>query len=429
MKSKFWITLLGMVLFPMTSAWAADELNSGDTAWIIVSTALVMMMTPAGLALFYGGMSRYKNLLNTYAMTFCSYCLASIVWVVWGYSLSFGPDIGGLIGGLDHFLFSGIDVDSLSGTIPTSVFALFQMTFAGITVALVLGSVVDRVKFSFWLVFTVLWVTVVYTPVCHWAWGGGWMSQMGALDFAGGTVVHINAGVAGLVLCLVLGKRIGWGKEAMFPSSVTLTALGAALLWFGWFGFNAGSQLAADGLAGSAFLVTNTSAAMGAMTWMTAEWLADGKPSLLGIASGAVAGLVAITPAAGFVGVGASLIMGLVAGGLGFIFVAKIKHKLGYDDSLDAFGVHGICGIWGALATGLFANPAVNEAGAGLFYGNPRQVWIQLVSIVGTAAFSAVATFIVIMVTRVITGGIRIDKESEVEGLDNAFHGERGFEM
>jgi len=429
MKSKFWITLLGMVLFPMTSAWAADELNSGDTAWIIVSTALVMMMTPAGLALFYGGMSRYKNLLNTYAMTFCSYCLASIVWVVWGYSLSFGPDIGGLIGGLDQFLFSGIDVDSLSGTIPTSVFALFQMTFAGITVALVLGSVVDRVKFSFWLVFTVLWVTVVYTPVCHWAWGGGWMSQMGALDFAGGTVVHINAGVAGLVLCLVLGKRIGWGKEAMFPSSVTLTALGAALLWFGWFGFNAGSQLAADGLAGSAFLVTNTSAAMGAMTWMTAEWLADGKPSLLGIASGAVAGLVAITPAAGFVGVGASLIMGLVAGGLGFIFVAKIKHKLGYDDSLDAFGVHGICGIWGALATGLFANPAVNEAGAGLFYGNPRQVWIQLVSIVGTAAFSAVATFIVIMVTRVITGGIRIDKESEVEGLDNAFHGERGFEM
>jgi Amt family ammonium transporter len=429
MKSKFWIPLLGMVLCPMTSAWAADELNSGDTAWIIVSTALVMMMTPAGLALFYGGMSRYKNLLNTYAMTFCSYCIASIVWVAWGYSLSFGPDIAGFIGGLDHFLFSGIDVGSLSGTIPTSVFALFQMTFAGITVALVLGSVVDRIKFSFWLVFTVLWVTVVYTPVCHWAWGGGWMSQMGALDFAGGTVVHINAGVAGLVLCLVLGKRLGWGKEAMFPSSVTLTALGAALLWFGWFGFNAGSQLAADGLAGSAFLVTNTSAATAAMAWMTAEWLADGKPSLLGIASGAVAGLVAITPAAGFVGVGSSLIIGLVAGILGFIFVAKIKHKLGYDDSLDAFGVHGICGIWGALATGLFANPAINEAGAGLFYGNPGQVWIQVVSIVGTAAFSAVATFIVIMVTRVITGGIRIDKESEIEGQDNAFHGERGFEM
>ena len=429
MKSKFWLILLSIVLFPLSSAWAADELNAGDTAWIIVSTALVMMMTPAGLALFYGGMSRYKNLLNTYAMTFCSYCLASIVWVAWGYSLSFGTDIGGVIGGLDHFLFSGIGVDSLSGTIPTSVFALFQMTFAGITVALVLGSVVDRVKFSFWLVFTVLWVTVVYTPVCHWAWGGGWMAQMGALDFAGGTVVHINAGVAGLVLCLVLGKRIGWGKEAMFPSSVTLTALGAALLWFGWFGFNAGSQLAADGLAGSAFLVTNTSAATGAMAWMLSEWITDGKPSLLGIASGAVAGLVAITPAAGFVGVGASLIMGLVAGIIGFIFVAKIKHKLGYDDSLDAFGVHGICGIWGALATGLFANPAINEAGVGLFFGNPKQVWIQLVSIIGTAIFSAAATFIVIMVTRLITGGIRIDRESEIEGLDNAFHGERGFEM
>ena len=429
MKLKIWMALICMVLFPLTPAWAADALNAGDTAWIIVSTALVMMMTPAGLALFYGGMSRYKNLLNTYAMTFCAYCIASIVWVAWGYSLAFGTDIKGFIGGLDHLLFSGITVDSLSGTIPTSVFALFQMTFAGITVALVLGSVVDRIKFSFWLVFTVLWVTVVYTPVCHWAWGGGWMAQMGALDFAGGTVVHINAGIAGLVLCLVLGKRIGWGKEAMFPSSVTLTALGAALLWFGWFGFNAGSQLAADGLAGSAFLVTNTSAATGAMAWMVAEWLADGKPSLLGIASGAVAGLVAITPAAGFVGVGASLIMGLVAGVLGFLFVAKIKHKLGYDDSLDAFGVHGICGIWGALATGLFANPAINEAGTGLFYGNPKQVWIQFVSIIGTAIFSAVATFVVIMVTRLITGGIRIDKESEVEGLDNAFHGERGFEM
>jgi Amt family ammonium transporter len=255
------------------------------------------------------------------------------------------------------------------------------------------------------------------------------MAQMGALDFAGGTVVHINAGIAGLVLCLVLGKRIGWGKEAMFPSSVTLTALGAALLWFGWFGFNAGSQLAADGLAGSAFLVTNTSAATAAMAWMLAEWLADGKPSLLGIASGAVAGLVAITPAAGFVDVGAALIIGLAAGILGFVFVAKIKHKLGYDDSLDAFGVHGICGIWGALATGLFANPAVNEAGTGLFYGNPKQVWIQLISIVGTAAYSAIATLIVIFVARLITGGIRIDKESEIEGLDNAFHGERGFEM
>lgn len=426
---KKWILTVGLVLFPLSTAFAADELNSGDTAWIIVSTALVMMMTPAGLALFYGGMSRYKNLLNTYAMTFAAYCLASIVWVAWGYSLAFGTDIGGLVGSLEHVLFAGIGVDSLSGTIPTSVFALFQMTFACITIALVLGSVVDRMKFSSWLVFTILWVTVVYAPVCHWAWGGGWMAQMGALDFAGGTVVHINAGIAGLVTCLVLGKRVGWGKEAMFPSSVTLTALGAALLWFGWFGFNAGSELAADGLAGSAFLVTNTSAATAAMTWMCAEWFTDAKPTLLGIASGAVAGLVAITPAAGFVNLGSSLIIGLVSGIIGFIFVAKLKHKLGYDDSLDAFGVHGICGIWGALATGLFASPAINEAGAGLFYGNPKQVWIQLVSIVGTAAYSAVATLIVIGVTRLLTGGLRIDKDSEIQGLDNAFHGERGFEI
>jgi len=429
MNLKKLMLVLGLVLMPFSTAFAADELNSGDTAWIIVATALVMMMTPAGLALFYGGMSRYKNLLNTYAMTFAAYCLSSIVWVAWGYSLAFGKDIGGVVGGLEHFLFAGIGVDSLYGSIPTSVFALFQMTFACITVALVLGSVVDRMKFSSWIVFTVLWVTIVYAPVCHWAWGGGWMAGMGALDFAGGTVVHINAGVAGLVLCLVLGKRIGYGKEAMFPSSVTLTALGAALLWFGWFGFNAGSELAADGLAGSAFLVTNTSAATAAMAWMCAEWLSDGQPTLLGIASGAVAGLVAITPAAGFVNLGSSLIIGLGAGIIGFIFVAKLKHKFGYDDSLDAFGVHGICGIWGALATGLFASPAVNAAGRGLFYGNPKQLWIQLVSIAGTAVFSAVATLIVIGITRLLTGGLRIDKDSEIQGLDNAFHGERGFEI
>ena len=431
MKVTYVLVVLLSTLFLAGPAVAADELNAGDTAWVIVATALVMMMTPAGLALFYGGMSRYKNLLNTYAMTFAAYCLASIVWVVWGYSLAFGPDFMGIVGNLNHLLFAGIGVDSIPEglTIPTSVFALFQMTFACITVALVLGSAVDRMKFSSWMVFTVLWVTLVYCPVAHWAWGGGWMGAMGALDFAGGTVVHINAGVAGLVLCLVLGKRIGYGKEAMFPSSVALTALGAALLWFGWFGFNAGSELAADGLAGSAFMVTNTSAAVGAMAWMFAEWMTEEKPTLLGIASGAVAGLVAITPAAGFVGIGASLIIGLVAGILGFIFVAKLKHKIGYDDSLDAFGVHGICGIWGALATGLFANPAVNEAGKGLFYGNASQLWIQFVSIIGTAVFSGIATLVVIGITRLLTGKIRIDRDSEIQGLDNAFHGERGFEI
>jgi Amt family ammonium transporter len=429
MKSKSMLATAVLVAFPFSSAIASEGLNSGDTAWMIVSTALVMMMTPAGLALFYGGMSRYKNLLNTFAMTVVAYCLASVIWMMWGYSIAFGPDKAGITGGLENMFLSGIGVNSLSGTIPTYVFALFQMTFAGITVALVLGSVVDRMKFSAWIVFTILWVTFIYCPIAHWVWGGGWMGNMGALDFAGGTVVHINAGVAGLVLALVLGKRIGYGKEAMFPSSIAFSALGAALLWFGWFGFNAGSQLAADGVAGSAFLVTNTSAAMGALTWMFAEWVVDKKPTVLGLASGIVAGLVAITPAAGFVNLAAALIIGLVAGLLGFYFVAKVKHKLGYDDSLDAFGVHGMCGLWGALATGLFANPAVNEAGKGLLYGNPKQLWIQTISIVATAVFTAVGTLIVIYVTKLLSGGLRVTEETEVAGLDSSIHGERGFEI
>ncbi len=429
MKSKSLLTTGILLALPFSSAAASEGLNSGDTAWMIVSTALVMMMTPAGLALFYGGMSRYKNLLNTFAMTFVAYCLASLVWMMWGYSMAFGPDKAGIIGGLDNLFLAGIGVDSLSGSIPTYVFALFQMTFAGITVALVLGSVVDRMKFSAWIVFTVLWVTFIYCPIAHWVWGGGWMGNMGALDFAGGTVVHINAGVAGLVLALVLGKRIGYGKEAMFPSSIAFTALGAALLWFGWFGFNAGSQLAADSVAGSAFLVTNTSAAMGALAWMFAEWLVEKRPTVLGLASGIVSGLVAITPAAGFVNLPASLIIGLVAGLLGFYFVAKVKHKLGYDDSLDAFGVHGMCGLWGALATGLFANPAVNDAGKGLFYGNPGQLWIQIISIAATAAFTAVGTLIVIYITKLLTGGLRVSEDNEIAGLDGSIHGERGFEI
>ncbi len=421
-----------LILWAILSSpvYASDgELDTGDTAWLIVATALVMMMTPAGLALFYGGMSRYKNLLNTLAMTFVSYCLASVVWMMWGYSLAFGPSKFGIVGGLDHFFLGGITVGSLSGSIPTYVFALFQMTFAGITVALVLGAIVDRMKFSAWIVFTVLWLTVVYAPIAHWAWGGGWMGSMGALDFAGGTVVHINAGVAGLVLAIVVGKRIGYGKDAMFPSSITLTSLGAALLWFGWFGFNAGSELAADGVAGSAFLVTNTSASISALAWMFTEWAVTRKPTVLGIASGAVAGLVAITPAAGFVTLQASLIIGLVAGIIGFYSIAALKSRMGYDDSLDAFGVHGICGIWGALATGLFANPAITEGARGLFYGNPKQLWIQIVSIAGTAVYSAIATLIVIRITRLVTKGLRVDADTEIQGLDQAVHGERGFEV
>jgi ammonium transporter, Amt family len=417
------------LFFPYSSAFAGDVLNTGDTAWMIVATALVMVMTPAGLALFYGGMSRYKNLLNTYAMTFVAYCLGSVIWMMWGYTLAFGPDQAGMVGGPENLFLRGIGVNSLSGTIPTYVFVVFQMTFAGITAALVLGAVVDRMKFSSWIVFTVLWLTVVYSPICHWVWGGGWMSKMGALDFAGGTVVHINAGVAGLVLALVIGKRIGYGKDAMFPSSISLTALGAALLWFGWFGFNAGSELAADGVAASAFLVTNTSASMGALAWMFTEWLVNKKPTVLGIASGVVAGLVAITPAAGFVDMPASLVIGLVAGVLGFYSVTVLKKKLGYDDSLDAFGVHGMCGVWGALATGVFANPAITQGAKGLVFGNPKQLWIQAISIVGTAAYTAIATFVIIHITRFITGGLRVDEENEILGLDNTIHGERAFEI
>ncbi len=418
------------LLVPGSLAWAGDPvLNSGDTAWMIVATALVMVMTPAGLALFYGGMSRYKNLLNTLAMTFAAYCLASLVWVAWGYSLAFGPDLGGVIGGTSRLFLSGITPADLEGTIPANVFALFQMTFAAITVALVLGSVVDRMKFSAWLVFCVLWVSLVYCPVAHWVWGKGWMAGLGALDFAGGTVVHINAGVAGLVLALRLGPRIGYGKEAMFPSSIALTAIGAALLWFGWFGFNAGSALVADGLAGSAFLVTNTSAAAAALCWMFTEWAVNRKPTVLGIASGVVAGLVAITPAAGFVGLGASILIGAAAGCLGFFAVARVKARLGYDDTLDAFGVHGVCGALGALATGLFADPAVNPAGAGLFFGNPAQLGIQALSIAATALYTAVATWLLARFTGLLTGGLRVDEENERIGLDGAVHGERAFEI
>ena len=430
MSIKTILLVLGLILSNTVCAFAKDgTIDTGDTAWVTMSTALVMMMTPAGLALFYGGMSRYKNLLNTIAMTLVAYCLASIVWVGWGYSLAFGESSSLFVGNLNHLFLNGIDVDSITGTIPTIIFVLFQMTFACISVAIILGSVVDRMKFSSWIIFTILWITFVYAPVCNWAWGGGWMHKIGALDFAGGNVVHINAGVSGLVIALFLGKRKGYGKEPMIPSSVTFTALGAGFLWFGWFGFNAGSALAADGIAASAFLVTNTAAAMGGLAWLFVEWKHSKKPTLLGLASGAIAGLVGITPAAGFVSLTGALTIGCVSGVVGFFGVAVLKRKIGYDDSLDAFGIHGLCGIWGAMATGLFANPSITQGAAGLFYGNPKQVWIQFISIVGTIAFSSTATFIVILITKFFTNGLRVDKNDELEGLDNALHGERAFEI
>lgn len=428
-KKRIVLSLIVFLLLVATNVFAGEEptLDSGDTAWMIVATALVMFMTPVGLALFYGGMSRSKNLLNTVGLSFTSYVIGSVLWMICGYTLAFGPDVGGVVGNLSHFFLKGIGVNDLSGTIPAYLFIVFQMTFAGITVALISGSVVERMKFSSWLVFAVLWLIFVYSPVCHWVWGGGWMGNHGALDFAGGTVVHINAGVSGLVLAIMLGKRRGYGKETMFPSSILLTSAGAAMLLFGWFGFNAGSALASDGIAASAFLVTNTSACVGALTWMFVEWVVQKKPTLLGLASGLVAGLVGITPAAGFVDLSGAFAIGIGSGLLGYLGVAVLKPRLGFDDSLDAFGVHGLCGIWGAIATGIFANPAVNEAGTGLLYGNPNQVVIQLVGVIATIVYAAVATFVLASITKVVTGGLRVSAEEELEGLDSATHGERAF--
>jgi len=424
--------LLGTLITILTplSAVAGEKptLNSGDTAWMLVATALVMLMTPAGLALFYGGMTRSKNILNTIGMSFLAYCIASVAWVLWGYTLAFGTDVGGLIGGLDKLFMKGITPETLSGTIPELLFAAFQGTFAAITVALASGAVVERLKFSTWFIFSILWVTVVYSPVAHWVWGGGFLSHDGALDFAGGTVVHINAGIAGLILALLVGKRRGYGKTAFFPSSVVLTVLGAALLWFGWFGFNAGSALAANGSAASALLVTNVAASIAAISWMLTEWIVLKKPTLLGAASGAVAGLVAITPAAGFVDVFGALAIGLVAGILGWFGVFVLKRKLGYDDSLDAFGVHGLNGIWGAIATGIFAVKTVGGT-PGVLEGNLPLLWIQTKAVLVTVLYSGIATAVVYLISSALTGGARVPEEYEIEGLDSAIHGEKGFNL
>ncbi len=403
-------------------------LNAGDTAWVLVATGLVALMTPAGLALFYGGMSRTKNILNTMSMSFVTFAIASIVWVLWGYTLSFGPDVSGVIGNLSKLFLNGISIHTLKGTIPELLFVAFQGTFAGITIALASGSVVGRMKFSTWCIISVLWLTFVYAPVAHWVWGGGFLASDGALDFAGGTVVHINAGIAGLVMALMLGKRKGYRKEPFFPSSVVLTVLGAALLWFGWFGFNAGSELAADGRAALALLVTNTSASAATITWILIEWLTAGKPTMLGAASGAVAGLVAITPAAGYVNVLGSIIIGIGAGFTGWFGVFILKNKLGYDDALDAFGVHGLCGIWGAIATGIFALKSCGGV-PGLIDGNPMQVLIQLKAVVVTIVYSALGTFIIYKIASTMTNGARVSDEAESEGLDKALEGESGFNL
>ena len=415
-------------LFPLTALAGEGKLNSGDTAWMIVATAMVMLMTPAGLALFYGGMSRGKNILNTVAMSFVAYCLVSIVWGLWGYSLAFVGDFHGVIGTLREVMLKGITLESLSGSIPTLLFVAFQGTFAAITVAIASGAVIERLKFSTWLVFSLIWITFVYAPIAHWVWGGGFLSHDGALDFAGGTVVHINAGIAGLVMALLLGKRKGYGKKPFFPSSIVLTALGAALLWFGWFGFNGGSALAANSSAALALITTNTAASAGALSWLFTEWVLLKKPTLLGAASGAVSGLVAITPAAGYVDLFGALVIGLLSGVFGWFGVFVLKKKLGYDDSLDAFGVHGLNGIWGAIATGIFAVKSMGGT-AGVLEGNLPLLWIQIKAVLATVLYSAFMTAIIFKISEFLTGGSRVSEEEEIEGLDSAVHGEKGFNM
>ncbi|PKP77479.1 MAG: ammonia channel protein [Alphaproteobacteria bacterium HGW-Alphaproteobacteria-3] len=405
----------------------APVLNSGDTAWMITATALVLLMTIPGLALFYGGMVRKKNVVAMTAQNFAMAAVMSVVWMAAGYSLAFGDGgaMNAWVGGLDNLFLSGLGVDAMSGTIPESVFMTFQMTFAIITPALITGAFADRMKFSSMLVFMVLWALFIYSPVCHWVWGGGFLAEDGVLDFAGGTVVHINAGIAGLVACLVLGPRKGFGTENMAPHNVVLTMIGASLLWVGWFGFNAGSELAADGRAGMAMAVTQIAAAMAAVTWMVVEWIMHKKPTLLGLATGAVAGLVAITPAAGFVDPMGAFWIGLAAGAICYFASTSLKRAIGYDDALDVFGVHAVGGIVGAVLTGIFATAAITGADAplGAIDGNWAQVGVQIKGIVVTIVYCGIGTFILLMLTRLFFG-LRVTPQEEVEGLDISLHGE-----
>jgi len=412
---------------PAAPAKVEPKLDTGNTAWMLTSTALVLFMTIPGLALFYSGMVRKKNILATMMQSFAITCLVTLLWMIVGYSLAFRSG-GPFIGGLDRLFLHGLDVGGFAGTdganIPESVFMMFQMTFAIITSALIAGAFADRMKFSALLWFTGIWTLVVYAPIAHWVWGpGGWLLDKGVLDYAGGTVVHVNAGIAGLVAAVVLGKRIGYGREPMAPANLVLTVIGAAMLWVGWFGFNAGSAVAADGRAGMAMAVTQIATAAAAMAWLFAEWAANGKPSVLGIASGAIAGLVAITPASGFVGPTGALVIGLVAGAVCFWGATALKRKLGYDDSLDAFGIHGIGGIVGAILTGVFAMESIGGV-KGALEGNGAQIMTQLLGVGVTVAYTAVATFIILKIIDVVIG-LRVTEEQEREGLDIALHGER----
>ncbi len=409
------------------TALAAETpgVDTGDTAWILVSAALVMLMTP-GLALFYGGMVRRKNILGTLMHSFIAIAIISLQWIFIGYSLSFGPDIGGFIGGLDWIGLRGVGLEpsAYAPTVPHLAFMIYQAMFAVITPALISGAFAERMKFSAYIIFILLWTTLIYNPVCHWIWGGGWMGDLGVLDFAGGLVVHLTSGISALAAALYIGKRKGYLDEAMPPHNLPMTVLGAGLLWFGWFGFNAGSALSSGELSTMAFVTTHTGAVAATTTWMIIEWIHRGKPTMFGAATGAIAGLATITPAAGFVGPMSALVMGIAAGILCYTAL-NAKSRFGYDDSLDAFGVHGVGGIIGSIGAGLFASAAINGVN-GLFFGNPKQLLIQAVAIAVVAVYSFVLSLVILKAVDAVVG-VRIDSESEIQGLDITQHGEEGY--
>jgi len=425
------IVTIIMALLPGLAVAEEAALSGANTSWILTSTALVLFMTLPGLALFYGGLVRSRNVLSILMQCFAIAGIASILWLVLGYSIAFSEG-NGLIGGLSKAMFAGVQEETLAGDIPESLFALFQMTFAVITPALIIGGFAERMKFSAVLLFSSIWLIVVYSPITHWVWGGGWLQEMGLLDFAGGTVVHITAGVAALVAAIVLGPRKGFPTTAMPPHNMTMTVMGAGMLWVGWFGFNGGSALAANGDAAMAMLATHISAAAGAITWMFYEWRKFGKPTALGTVTGIIAGLGTITPASGFVGPAGALVIGIIAGAVCFNAVLVIKRVLKIDDSLDVFPVHGVGGIIGTLMAGVFASSQLGLfSGQGLAEGITisDQVWIQLIGVVATGLYTAVATWIILKVVAVMTGGLRVSAEQETEGLDIASHEERGYDL
>ena len=399
--------------------------SAGDTAWILICSLLVLVMSIPAVAFFYGGLSKRKNVLNTIFLTFIAFSIVSVIWVIFGYQFAFGNDINGMIGAPANFFLQGIGLDDLTGTIPTLLFVMFQCAFAGLTCAIMSGALVGRMKTKAWVIFVPLWACLVYVPIAHWVWGGGWLMQMGALDFAGGTVVHINSGISALAVALVLGKR----KDiSLIPHNLGYAVLGAALLWFGWMGFNGGSGLAADGLAANAIIVSNVAAAMGLIVWTFIDTYLVGKPTVLGAISGAVAGLVGITPAAGFVDVYGALIIGAIAPLVSYFAIYWLKPKLGYDDALDVWGIHGMSGVWGAIATGIFAVPAIGGA-TGLISGNPNQVVIQIISVIATIVYSFVVSFVLAKILDKAMKGIRVDDSAEVGGLDSSLHKESAYNL